>query len=133
MERFKTIFSYHCHIIYTMSMKSMPHSKARQLSDQSAGLTTGRSCIRILVGRDFFETFAIWFTPLFMCLSEETLKAVVPFYIVSKDFVKVASMCTISTLSFRLHGSKKEFVISLLMLYSDLITVCSAMRAGLYY
>ena len=30
-----------------------------------------------------FETWAISFTPLCLCLSEETLKAVGPFYLVS--------------------------------------------------
>ena len=30
-----------------------------------------------------FKTWAISFTPIFLCLSEETLKAVVPFSLVS--------------------------------------------------
>ena len=45
---------------------------------------TGRSLVRIPLRKTFrFGTFAIPFTPLCQCLSEETLKAVGHFYLVS--------------------------------------------------
>ena len=47
-------------------------------------LATGRSGVRIPLRKTFrFGTLAIPFTPLCQCLSEETLKAVGPFYLVS--------------------------------------------------
>ena len=41
------------------------------------------SWVRILLRQLRFGTLAILFTPLCQCLSEETLKAVGPFYLVS--------------------------------------------------
>ena len=45
---------------------------------------TGRSMVRVPLQKTFrFATLAIPFTPLCQCLSEETVKAVGPFYLVS--------------------------------------------------
>ena len=50
----------------------------------SVGLATGRSRVRIPLRKTFrFGILAIPFTPLCQCLSEETLKSVGPFYLVS--------------------------------------------------
>ena len=49
----------------------------------SVGLATGWSWVRILLRQHRFGTLAIPFTLLCQCLSEETLKAVGPLYLVS--------------------------------------------------
>ena len=46
-------------------------------------VVTGWSWVRILLAELRSGTLAIPFTPLCQCLSEETLKAVGPFYLVS--------------------------------------------------
>ena len=46
--------------------------------------STGRSMVRVPLRKTFrFGTLAIPFTPLCQCLSEEAVKAVGPFYLVS--------------------------------------------------
>ncbi len=68
-----------------------PHSKTPQIPPihpvvsgrvgWSIGLATGWSWVRILLRQLHFGTLAVPFTPHCQCLSEETLKAVGPFYI----------------------------------------------------
>ena len=50
---------------------------------ESVGLVTGWSWVRIPLRQLLFGTLAIPFSPLCQCLSEETLKAIGPFYLVS--------------------------------------------------
>ena len=53
------------------------------------------SWIRIPLRQLHFVTLAILFTPICQCLSEETLKAVSPFYLVSMPgVVKDPPVCT---------------------------------------
>ena len=49
----------------------------------SVGLATVWSWVRIPLRKLCFGTLAIPFTPLCQCLSEDTLKVVGPFYLVS--------------------------------------------------
>ena len=60
----------------------------------AVGLAIGWSLVRVLLLQLRFGTLASQFTPLCLCLSEETLKAVGPFYLVSMpEEVKNPPVC----------------------------------------
>ena len=88
----------------------------RWLSGWSAGLAIDGASVRILLA-PCFRTLALPFTPLCQCLSEETLKAIGRFYLVSMaEEVKYPTQRGKCVTCRGLHNSEiNHFCISLIM------------------